>query len=70
MPSYTHGIKDGVDEMLEKVQAIDRLLEAKIKPDISDEKREAIQSARLRADMVKHNLTRLREAVEAERKTK
>ncbi len=70
MATYTHGIKDGVDEMLEKAQAIDRLLEAKIKPDVSEEKLDAIKLARSRATDVKHELTLLREAVEAERKTK
>jgi hypothetical protein len=68
--TYTHGIKDGVDEMLEKAQAIDRLLEAKIKPDTSDEKLESIRLARARATVVKESLTNLRDAVEAERKTK
>jgi hypothetical protein len=70
VPTYTHGIKDGVDEMLEKAEAIDRLLAAKIMPGLSEEKLGAIKLARSRAAGVKHELTLLREAVEAERKTR
>lgn len=68
MATVTHGLKDGIDEILEKANALERILEVRLDgmPTIesNDSKRETMSSALNEVRLLKDTATSTRAAID------